>query len=273
MNHDAAPAPLLRFSIDGMLPVFGKGLLRPLRPFLDRMLGLDGLNRLYGAGLAGLGSDAFIDGILARLDLKFEIDDASLARIPATGPVLAIANHPLGALDGIILSRILKQRRQDAKVMANAFLNALPEIRDELILVDSFRRGAANGKGLRQSVDWLKSGHCLGMFPAGAVSRFDLRAGGIADAAWSPDAFRIARMTGATVVPLWFSARNSTSFYILGALHPMLRTMMLPRELARRGQQVRVQAGAAISPEFLAQFDSPDSGAAELRRQVEAAGK
>ncbi len=257
--------PSTRFSIDGIIPAFGKGLLRPIRPLLNRLLGLDGLNRLYDDSLIGLDPDAFADCVMQRLGLEIDIDAACLARIPATGPVLVIANHPLGALDGMILSRILSRARPDSKVMANSFLNALPEMREKLILVDSFQRGAANGKGLRRSVDWLKAGHCLGMFPAGAVSRFDLRDACITDAEWSQDAFRLAKMSGATIVPVWFSARNSKTFYALGALHPMLRTMMLPRELARTGQKVRVAVGKPIDGRTLKRFEAPEAGTSYLR--------
>ncbi|MEN9359366.1 MAG: hypothetical protein RL095_901 [Verrucomicrobiota bacterium] len=265
MNTAAELPPNLRFSIDELSPLFGRGLLRPARPLLDRLLGLEGLNRLYCNGLAGLDPEAFIDTVMQRLGIEIDIDPACLARIPATGPVVAIANHPLGALDGMILSRILSRARPDAKVMANSFLKAIPEIREKLILVDSFQRGAANTQGLRRSVEWLKAGHCLGMFPAGAVSRFDLREACITDAEWSQDAFRLARMSGATVVPVWFSARNSRTFYTLGALHPLLRTILLPREMARPGQKIRVALGKPIEARTLNRFEAPQAGTDYLR--------
>jgi putative hemolysin len=270
MNTVAESNTPSRFSIEGMIPAFGKGLLRPIRPVLDRLLGLDGLNRLYADGLFGLGAEDFIDGLLHRLGVELDLDEAALTQIPKTGPVMVIANHPLGALDGMILSRLIGRVRPDAKLMANAFLSALPELRDQLILVDSFQRGAANGQGLRRSVEWMKAGHCLGLFPAGAVSRFDFRERCITDAPWSPDAFRLAKLSGAKIVPMWISARNSKLFYILGSLHPMLRSIMLPREMARKGQKVRVNIGAPIEASVVHSFDSPEAGTSYLRQRCSA---
>lgn len=192
------------------------------------------------------------DRILELLGANYEISPNDRARIPVSGPLVVVANHPFGAIEGLILSSVLQQSRGDVKIMANFLLGALgiEELNESLLLVDPLERKASasqNIKPLRDAIQWVRGGRALGIFPAGEVSHMHFRHIGITDRPWKSSVARIIRKTEATVLPVFFEGRNSFLFCGLGLLHPLIRTVMLPREnLKRRKHTVRVSIGKPI---------------------------
>ena len=235
---------------------------------LDRMLLLGELRQLcYSSARQSAGSN-FFNTLLRRLDLSYLCAETSLGRIPARGPVVVVANHPYGLADGLILGALLLRVRPDIKFMANSLLASaeLEASRNYIIPVNPFGgpgAAAANRKGLRQCVDWLKTGGLLVVFPAGEVSSLRLPAGTISDPAWSETAVRLVRMTNALTVPVFFHGSNGPGFQLAGLLHPGLRTILLPRELLnKRGRTLRVAIGSPITASSLARH-STDREAAD----------
>jgi putative hemolysin len=113
-----------------------------------------------------------LENLLAEMRVRLRLDPADQARIPASGPVVVVANHPYGMLDGAILTVLLKRVRPDVKVLTNFLLADVPELSDHCIFVDPFhtdRSIEANRRALRQSLDWLRQGGMLAIFPAGEV--------------------------------------------------------------------------------------------------------
>lgn len=222
-------------------------------PF-ERVMAVDALNRMYRSLDFEPGQD-FFERALKVMNIQTLVEQADLDRIPKTGPLVVVANHPFGGIEGIVLGAILRTARPDVKLMANYLLKAVPEIQDSMIYVDPFDRdesASINVKPLKQSVRWLRGGGVLGVFPAGAVSHLHLRRGGVSDPEWSHTIGRIIRMTGAAVVPVFFQGANSMLFQILGMLHPRLRTGMLPRELVNKCyQKLELRIGHPISPSRL----------------------
>jgi putative hemolysin len=135
---------------------------------LERVLLFDQLRALYDRALHLEGGRAFHEKVLEELGVHYEVPSSDLARIPAHGPVVVTANHPFGAVEGIILATVLRSVRPDVKVMANFLLGGIPELRDLFILVDPFARQVstyANVRGLREALTWLKQGGMLAAFP------------------------------------------------------------------------------------------------------------
>ena len=171
--------------------------------------------------------------------------------------MVVVANHPFGGLEGLVLARLLRQARPDARIMANTLLSRLPELRDLFVFVDPFGGASATAGNigpLKECLRLLESGGVLGVFPSGAVSHPRLEHGRltVADPAWSPTVARLIRRTGATVVPVHFSGQNSRLFQVLGLAHPLLRTALLPREFVnKRGRTVDVRIGRPIPFERL----------------------
>jgi putative hemolysin len=244
-------------------------LLRPLAGPLERLLAIDRLGQLYRNVAGSDGPDAFFERLLRLLGVEVYCDDPGLLRVPGTGPTLVVANHPFGALEGVVLPALLRRRRQDVRVLGNYLLERIPEMRELLILVDPFGGASAarhNQAPMRQALRWLRSGGLLLAFPAGEVSHLCLRQRAVLDPAWNDGIGRLAQLSGARVVPVFVEGRNSLLFHLAGLLHPRLRTALLPREfLAQAGKRVRLRIGEAIEPGEFATVGEPAAVTRYLR--------
>ncbi len=231
---------------------FRRSLLRVAGPAVGRALKLPALNRVYADSVT---RDApFADAALDVLNIGYDLADDALGRVPPTGPLVVVANHPFGGIEGLILASLLRRVRPDVKLLANRMLRRIPELRDSFFFVDVFDTGPdatrRNAAALRRAVAWVGGGHTLGVFPAGEVSHLAVRERRVIDPPWSPAVARIVERTGATVLPVYFDGRNSTLFQLAGLIHPRLRSAMLPRELFRRRRStVPVHVGRPIPPE------------------------
>lgn len=209
-----------------------------VNPAIERVLSLNKLNDVYHNVCRFDDDRHFVDKALAALDVTINVTDDELARIPKTGPLIIVANHPFGAIDGMILMSILRRARPlDGKVMANFMLHRIRELRHMLIAVDPFGGSDAKSRNLgpmKASLRHLESGGALAIFPAGEVAHLELSQRAIVDPPWTEMIGRIARRTGAPVLPLYFHGRNGPLFNLLGLIHPRLRTVMLPRELLKK---------------------------------------
>ncbi|WP_051434263.1 lysophospholipid acyltransferase family protein [Desulfonatronum lacustre] len=234
------------------------------KPSLEKVLALSYLNRKYGEVLSGLdqtlgGRDRvdFLDRSLKALNISVVLDDAELERIPKEGAVVVVANHPFGALEGLVMAAVLRKRRPDLKIMANHLLERVEELRDLFLFVDPFEGGAntvhGNGAALKKILAWLREGGLLGVFPAGEVSHLQVRRRTMGDPPWNESVARIIRKTRATAVPMFFQGTNGPLFHMAGLIHPLLRTVLLPHALVRKaGSEVRVRIGRPLGPKHLA---------------------
>ncbi len=111
---------------------------------------------------------------------------------------------------------------------------------------------------MRESLEWLSQGGVLVVFPAGEVSSWDLRTQRVTDPKWSDTAARLARASGAAVLPVYIKGENSLPFHLLGFVHPRLRTVRLPQELLnKRGKTIEISIGSHIPAEQIAALPAP----------------
>jgi putative hemolysin len=236
--------------------------------FWEKLLLLDRLRDLYQKVRKPEGGP-ILESLLNELHISYEVAAEDLAGIPKTGPVLVVANHPFGLLEGAILGTMLPRVRPDVKIMANYLLAGLPEVEGQCIFVDPFQgpgSTATNSRALRRSIHWLKSGGLIIIFPAGEVSHWKLPSGEVADPEWNDTVARLARITGAAVVPVFFKGSNSIPFHLLGMFHPHLRTIRLPVELLNKmGKNVEVRIGTAIAQKAIAHIPSDKDATSYLR--------
>ena len=236
---------------------------------LERILSLDQLDRIYEDVTGRDDNRSFTDRVMDFFNVSYDLNDTDWERIPKTGPAVVVANHPFGAIEGIILASLLRSVRPDVKIMANYILRRMPEMRDIMIFVDPFATAGAasrNLKPLKESIQWLRGGGMLAVFPAGEVSHIDLRRLQITDPKWNDTVARLVRITESPVVPLYFEGVNSMLFQILGLVHPRLRTAMLPREMLNKtNRTIRIKVGHAIPFEKLRIFESDEELTAYLR--------
>ncbi|HEY3835234.1 MAG TPA: GNAT family N-acyltransferase [Bryobacteraceae bacterium] len=207
------------------------------------------IQRRYEQAASGA-PDAFLDSFLKSMDVKPVVSDSDLERIPRQGPLVIVANHPFGLLEGLIVARLLDQVRPDVRILANSVLGFVPEMSPRLILVDPFKAKASvgvNGKGVREALGWLGRGGALLAFPAGEVSHFDIRQRAITDPEWNEKLIRFVRHTQSTVVPMFINGANSLAFQLMGMVNAHLRTARLLHELANKDhQRVEIRVGAPV---------------------------
>jgi len=244
-------------------------LLTPVAPAIERLLMLDRLGMTFGAVLRDTGTADPFATLLSELAVDYRVEPGDLARIPATGPLAIVANHPFGMLEAAILAAILSRVRSDVKFMANSMLAAIPQMHDRFIFVNPFGGREAilqNRAPLRSCVEWLRGGGALAVFPAGEVSRLDLRRRAVVDPPWSPAVARLIRAAGCPALPVFFRGANSLGFHLLGAVHPRLGTAALPRELLnKRGRTIDLRIGRLVPARALRALASDEDAINYLR--------
>jgi putative hemolysin len=211
---------------------------------------------------------AIASAALQKLAVRYQHESGDLDAVPRSGRIIFVANHPFGALDGLIAIALLGALRPDLKVFANEDLCALRELAPMLLPIEALGRQRAkrNVQTMRHAMRWLEDEGALMMFPAGEVSHFDARARCVTDPPWSRAVAMLARKTRAAVVPVHITGENRLLFQVAGFLHPLLRTRMLPGELSRRaGSLVPVRIGAPLPFGRLRTFGSDEALAAHLR--------
>lgn len=218
-------------------------------------------------------SDAgFCAALCEEMGASIQMSALDLDRIPKSGPVIVVANHPFGLLEGVLLGSLLPCRRPDVKFVVNSLLSRIPELRDLTICVDPYggaQAVRANLSAMKSAQEWLRAGHMLVMFPAGEVATLDLKRGGVSEQPWNSGVVKLASRTNAALVPLHLEGSNSALFHLAGLVHPRLRTLLLPHELLnKQSRRFQIRIGHPIAGERLEAFESPQEAADYLRKRV-----
>ncbi|RAS64375.1 putative hemolysin [Vibrio diazotrophicus] len=202
--------------------------------------GLSQLDKFYAQRPAGCDTRQFLRFTLEILGIDYQLIKGSLNNVPQIGPTVVVANHPLGCVEGVILAEMLLTIRSDVQILANQYLKTVPELDSLFIGVDVFetdKARKANLQAMRQAHKHLEQGGLLLMFPAGEVSQLvDSKQRRLEDKEWSQSVSRLIKKHKAAAVPVYIEGHNSTHFYMAGKIHPLLRTVMLGRELLNKKQ-------------------------------------
>ncbi|MDH5834629.1 lysophospholipid acyltransferase family protein [Luteimonas kalidii] len=218
-------------------------MARPLLRGMVRWSRLDAIDAFMEAHVHLRGLD-FVTAALRFLGTGSHIAPDDLARIPARGRLVIVANHPSGALDALALLDAVGRVRSDVRIVANDVLAAIEPLSGLLLPVRVFG-GRARADSLQAIEAALQREQCVIVFPSGEVSRWSLR--GVRDGHWRRGCLHFARRTGAPVLPVRVVARNSALFYGASALFRPAGTALLVREMfARRGHPVQLHVGQPI---------------------------
>ncbi len=247
-----------------------------VREFLYSALQVRDLQKLYDDARSRDAS-SLSQAALDELDIHVEVTEQDLQRIPQSGRVMVVANHPFGLLDGLILDTILRRVRSDYYLLLNAQLSNLEEFRTRSIPLDVFGGKAAVAKNavhLRQVVQQLRRDHAIACFPSGEVSHWERAKFRSTDPAWNAAPIRCAMLARTNIVPVFFNGSNSLSFQLVGLLHPRLRTARLPGELLnKKGHSVEVRIGNAIPARELDRFGSFQTATEYVRARTYLLGR
>jgi len=211
------------------------------------------IKRAKGYELDVARGEDFWDVMVARYGLSLDVIGGSLDNIPKSGPLIVIANHPYGILDGLMMGHVLSIVRGDFRILANSVFRKARDL-DKVILPVSFdetkealRENIATRK---ESLRYLAAGGAIGVFPGGTVSTAATPFARPMDPGWRSFTAKMVAKSGATVVPLYFEGHNSRLFQLASHLHVTLRMALLIKEFKGRvDEPVRMVIGKPIPQE------------------------
>ena len=216
---------------------------------LMKVLKISNLNAIYDRN-KHLKDVEFLNAILDEFQIKFEIPEEDLKRLPKDGAYITISNHPLGGIDGILLLKMMLEHEPNFKIIANFLLHRIDPMKPYIMPVNPFethKDAKSSVVGIKETLRHLSDGKPLGMFPAGEVSTY--RDGKlVVDKNWEEGAIKVIRKAQVPVVPIYFHAKNSRLFYLLSRFNDTLRTAKLPSELfSQKDRVIKVRIGKPIS--------------------------
>jgi putative hemolysin len=241
-------------------PICNNKIVAFLVKKMMKWIDIEKVNEIYGR-YCHLRGSAFTSAMLADplMDVKYKIHNKERLDTLPEGSFITVSNHPIGSLDGIILIDIFASRRKDYKFMVNGILDNLEAMGDNFISVkpktdNKITGNPANINGVRASLAWLKDGHPMGFFPAGAMS-FKNKNKQIRDLPWTHSVIRLIRKSNVPVYPIYFACQNTPFFYWLGKINWRIRTLRTATEaFNKRGKTLDIYIGQPIPPETIKQY-------------------
>ncbi|WP_458791832.1 lysophospholipid acyltransferase family protein [Yoonia sp. MH D7] len=203
------------------------------------------------------------------IDLLTPVDQ--LAHIPATGPVIFVANHPHGLVDGMILADLIGRRRNDYRILTRSLLTGIDEDAASYMIPVPFPHEPDAQKkmvAMRQAaMEHLKAGGLVALFPSGVVASSDSMFGPAIERDWNVFTAKMIRNSGATVVPCFFPGSNSRVYQIANRISATLRQGLLLHEIVHAlNKPQKPVVGVPIAPaEIAARGADPRAFMAWLR--------
>lgn len=207
----------------------------------------------------------FIDQVLDYFNFSYSVSHRDRINIPATGRVVIVANHPLGALDGLSLLKLVGEVRRDVKIVANDMLMNFAALESLFLPVDNLSKSTRKSSVAR-IVDSLNNDEAVIVFPAGEVSR--IRPSGVRDGKWNSGFLNFAKKTNAPILPIFIGARNSSLFYSASMVYKPLSGMMLAHEMFNKNSKnITMRVGETIPYQQIEQLPLVNAEKAKLLRR------
>ena len=237
---------------------------------LMKILKISTMNKIYDRN-KHLNDLPFLNAILDEFQIKFEIPEEDLKRLPKNGAYITVSNHPLGGIDGILLLKLMVEREPQFKIIANFLLHRIEPLKPYVMPVNPFENHKdvkSSMTGIKDALRHLSDGKPLGIFPAGEVSTYkDDKL--VVDRPWEEGAIKLIKKAKVPVVPIYFHAKNSRLFYWLSQVSDTLRTAKLPSELlTQKNRVIKVRIGKPISVAEQGEYESVEDFSEFLRRKT-----
>jgi putative hemolysin len=246
---------------------------------IELMSGRRKLEQLYRAALDRLDRQpevTFWEAALDVLQVNLDYNPARLAAIPRRGPLIFIANHPFGVLDGLAVCHLAAKARGDFRILLHRALCREERIAQHMLPIDftdSPESVRLNIATKRKSLDFLRAGGAMVIFPAGGISTATKLFGGVTDLEWKLFTAKLIQLTEATVVPIYVHGQNGRLFQLVSHFSLTLRLSLIIREVKKRqAATIRASIGEPIPYEQMAELKSRRELMNHLRRVTYALG-
>ena len=270
--------PVSRFAGSESAPRSGSGVREFIAGagFKEKFLPIGPVQDLYARAQRSEQPN-ILQAILDEMQAEVVVPASELNRVPPTGPLLVVCNQPFGILESMALGALLHRSRSDVKLLAHPVLSSIDELDAHCLYLDSFAvasNSSTNASVLLRCVRWLRAGRVLVVFPENVTRRTATEAPG-----WSPAIGRLARITGAAALPVFFKDRNRAAAQALGLLHPglvhpSLRPALLLNEfLAQKGRDLSLRVGRVVPAKALASMEDHNTAARYLQWRTQLLGR
>ncbi|WP_417222082.1 GNAT family N-acyltransferase [Amphritea sp.] len=207
----------------------------------------------------------FIDRVLDYFNFTYSLSHKDVMNIPSSGRVLIIANHPLGALDGLALLKMIGEIRKDVRIVANDMLSSFTQLSPLLLPVDNLNK-ATRKQDIANINNALHNEEAVIIFPAGEVSRAGPT--GIKDSHWNQGFLHFARKTNSPILPIFIGGKNSSLFYTVSGFNKALAALLLPREMFnKRAMNLQFKIGEPIPYSQLDKLPLPGQEKSKMVRK------
>lgn len=218
---------------------------------------------------SGLG---FIKSALEKFDIKYSISESSKANIPAAGAFIVIANHPLGIVDELILLRLICETRPDFKLFGGNYLDQIKSINEHIIPTNAIENTGFNQisyNGIKAAFKHISSGSPIGIFPSGELSSKSTGNVKSTDKQWQKSSIKFIQKAGVQVIPVFINGSNGNLLNIMGQMHPLLRSALIPSEILNiRRQALEIVIGKPITTKTIESFTTTNSLSVFLRTKT-----
>lgn len=191
------------------------------------------------------------------IELKTPLEQ--IRNIPETGPVVIVANHPHGLVDGMVLAHLIGHVRTDYKILTRSLLTGVEEIDPFMIPVPFPHEENAREQSLEmraRAMAHLKANGVIVLFPSGVVASSETMFGPAVEAGWNPFTAKMIQRSGATVVPIFFPGQNSRVYQIANKISPTIRQGLLIHEVVHACKRPQTPVvGEPIGPEEIKGFE------------------
>ncbi|MFO1058562.1 MAG: lysophospholipid acyltransferase family protein [Dongiaceae bacterium] len=264
------PAPSFTYASDEL-----SRLARHVVRSIERVSGQPRIKRMYFDYQARRRPrEQFWNDAVAALRLAVDLDRPAAEVLPATGPLVVVANHPFGVVDGVLLCWLVAQVRPDFRILTHRVLHQAPEVRDHVLPVDFAATPAAlenNLRSRRAARAILDQGGVLILFPAGAVAYAPRLRGPAVDLPWGTLAAKLALAGCADVLPVFFAGQNSGLYQLAANLHQTLKYALLFHEVRNKiGARIAMRLGTPIPHRALRELGDSRAATGLLRAATEA---
>ncbi|HHS89538.1 MAG TPA: acyltransferase [Rhodobacteraceae bacterium] len=219
----------------------------------------------------------FFSQALQVMGIDLDTPQENVEKIPATGPLIVVANHPHGMVDGMVMAVLVGRKRDDFLILTRSLLTGVKEIRQFMLPVPFPHEENALAESLqmrKKAMEHLKNGGAIILFPAGAVASAPTLFGQAIEKEWNPFTAKMIARSGATVLPIYFPGQNSRLYLMADRISATMRQGLLLHEVVHAlNKPQRPVVGDPLAPEDLEKWrDNPRGFMAWLREHTLALG-